>query len=209
MLDWTSYLENARQAGGRDVQGKELEGLQQQYSSDTTREDQLGSVNAYQQGRNPYYSSLYQQLRGAGVGAANSQYNQALKHQQLGAAGKGLSGSTVSMSQQQGLGTQLAGNIANVNAGAQRTVQGIRASDNDYANALKSSLYQTSPYMQSYYASLGDSARQQGATYESQASLDTDAYNIQRQYGNDQSQMYGNMLGNAAQAGTNYLNSKA
>lgn len=199
MISYDDYRLNAEQAqttqGGNRFTAPEQQVLQGQYNQDVNREKSLGDITAYEKGQNPYYASLYDSLRGAGVQQAQSRYNDSLKHSQLAAAGRGLTGSSVEQSGQARLGGQLQQDVGQASANAQNTVQGIRSNDLNYTNSLRNSLYASSPYMQAYYANLAQAQQQAGIAGQAGASLQYQAQLNNQQAQNDRSQVYGGAIG--------------
>jgi hypothetical protein len=207
--DWYYNQENSyRNATGQGWTKDQYGLAQAQYASDQNRNKNLSNVSAWEQSRNPYYASLYQQMQGDQNKQSQQSYADSLKRMQLQSAARGTLGGSQSEYNKSLLNSQLAQQQAQNAQQAQNYVQGLRQNDQQQAQQLRQQAYAPDPYIQKYYESLLQQQGNQSQAYKNQAAMQMQALQDQQAYQNNMSQIYGGQigtLGNFASAGIGML----
>ena len=165
----------------------------EQYKAQLEQQNRLGQINQWEQSRNPYYASLYQQKNQQAQAANQQQYSDAMKRMQLQHAARGTIGGSQAQYNQAELGAAKALRDSQAAQQNQDYVQGIRRNDQQQAHQMRASTY-SNPYMDSLSQAMANSSNVQGGGYAAMANLERTRMNDQQQYQNNMSQLYGQAI---------------
>lgn len=204
--DWFYNAEqNQQNKTGKGYTKDQFELAQAQYGSDQNRSNNLASIQQWQQSRNPYYASLYQQMTGDSNKALQQQYGDSLKQSQLQHAQRGTTGGSQAAYNQSQLNTRLATEQGKAAQGAQNYVQGIRQNDQQQAQTMAQQQFAPDPYLQAMYQSQITAAGQGSDDYKGIAAMQLAQTQNQQQYQNSMSQIFGGQIGTVGQGAQAYL----
>lgn len=172
-----------------------------QYADLQQRQATLGNINQWQESRNPYYASLYNDRNAAFAQSNESQFNDSMKRMQLQHAARGTLGGSQETYNTAELGAAKSLRAATNAQQNQQYVQGLRQSDADKAQGMRMQAMQANPYLQAMTQSLINSQNVQGKAYGQQNQMQMQAMQDQAQYQAMLSQIYGQAIGNGMQAG--------
>lgn len=197
--------ERTRNATGQGWTKDQYGLAQAQYTSDQNRDKNLASISQWEQSRNPYYASLYQQMQGDQNKQAQQQYTDSLKQMQLQHAARGTLGGSQAQYNQSQLNTELAKAQAGNAQNAQNYVQGIRQGDQANAQNMRQQAYAPDQYVQKYYESLLAQQGQGSQGYKNLTAMQLQGAQDQQANQNNMSQIYGGQLGGTLGTSASYL----
>lgn len=205
MVTESEYFMNAGRGdlyASGDKENDQYKLLQQGYKADQNRRQNLAQIDQWEQSRNPYYSSLYESMNKAAEAPIQQSYADRLKQMQLQHVSRGTSGGSQNVYNQGQISAAQAMDIANARQRTQDYVQGIRRNDMSQAQNLRMQQYQLSPFEQQYYQSLLGNYGVGDRVYSAQAALDAQRLRDNAAYQQSQSQIYGQLIGSAANVGS-------
>lgn len=202
--DWYTNQEQGGMAQGGPAWSKEQYKLAQaQYKDQLQRAERIGQINQWEQSRNPYYASLYQQKNQAAQASNQQAYADAAKRMQLQHAGRGTRGGSQEQYNTATLGAEKALRDSQAAQQNQNYVQGIRRNDQSQAQSLRMQ-QNNNPYTNALAQNMANSANIQGGGYANNAALEQLRMQDEQSYQNNMSQLYGQAIGTGIGAAANY-----
>lgn len=194
----------ATQNGGPGWSKDQYKLAQAQYKAEMERQNRVGQINQWEQSRNPYYASLYQQKNQQAQAKNQQQYTDSMKRMQLQHAARGTIGGSQEQYNQAELGAARALRDSQAAQRNQDYVQGLRRGDQEQAQSLRNSTNQNA-YTDALSKAMANSANIQGGGYAQMADLERMRMQDQQQYQNNMSQIYGQSINTGLNAGANYF----
>jgi hypothetical protein len=202
--DWYMNQEQSGMAQAGPAWSKEQYKLAQaQYKDQLQRTERIGQINQWEQSRNPYYASLYQQKNQAAQASNQQAYADAAKRMQLQHAGRGTRGGSQEQYNTATLGAEKALRDSQAAQQNQDYVQGIRRNDQSQAQSLRMQ-QNSNPYTNALAQNMANSANIQGGGYANNAALEQSRRQDEQNYQNSMSQLYGQAIGTGVGAVANY-----
>lgn len=200
--DW--YYNREQGSGGPAWTEDQYKLAQAQYKDELQRSDRVNQINQWEQSRNPYYASLYEQKNQAAQAQNQQQYSDSMKRMQLQHAGRGTLGGSQAQYNQAELGAAKALRDSQAAQQNQDYVQGIRRNDQQQAHELRSQ-QNSNPYTDALSKAMANSSNIQGGYYAQNADLERTRMQDNQAYQNNMSQLYGQSINNAASGAANYF----